>query len=121
MVLFHSNDKYITYNSNHSIETNLKKQGVLPLTFQHPSDYDRLPSQGCRISTVGLSELIACGKGELKLLVKPLTTGEEPFEIPVVHSMSAEQLKWFKHGSALNMIRHHLLQTATAEEVKQLV
>ena len=81
-------------------ETNLKKQGVLPLTFANPDDYARIPSNA-RISTVGLVDLVHNGGGDLKLKVQTPTT---VFDIPVKHTMSKDQLGWFKHGSALNMI-----------------
>lgn len=81
------------------VETNLKKQGVLPVTFANPADYDRIPSE-CLISTQGLQSL-APGSA-LSLLITPKTG--KPFQIPVVHTMSEDQIGYFKAGSALNMI-----------------
>lgn len=85
-------------------ETNLKKQGIVPLTFANPSDYDRIPSDGCYVSTMGLRELLHNGHGELELLVQSLDR-KTSFQIPVRHSMSADQLSWLRSGSALNAIR----------------
>jgi aconitate hydratase len=82
-------------------ETNLKKQGILPLTFADPDDYSRIPADA-RISTIGLIDLVRNMKGELKLRVE---TCSSSFDIGVKHTMSDDQLSWFKHGSALNMIR----------------
>jgi aconitate hydratase len=86
-------------------ETNLKKQGVLPLTFKEAADYDRIPAAGVRISTRGLVDLVRQGEGEVELVVTSNETGNVVDSIPVRHTMSPDQLKWFQHGSALNMIR----------------
>ncbi|SCU95963.1 LAFA_0G03444g1_1 [Lachancea sp. 'fantastica'] len=85
-------------------ETNLKKQGVLPLTFANESDYD-LISSGDVLETVGLKELVAKdgnNGGELDIKVtKP--TGES-FTIKAKHTMSKDQVAFFKYGSAINYI-----------------
>jgi len=78
-------------------ETNLKKQGILPLTFADPKDYDRI-SGNDRISIVGLKDL-APGK-QLTVVVKPKEG--KPFEIKVNQSMNEGQIEWFRAGSALN-------------------
>ncbi|KAI9136886.1 aconitate hydratase 2 [Paraphysoderma sedebokerense] len=84
-------------------ETNLKKQGILPLTFANPEDYDKIKST-MTVSTVGLKEMVENnGKGEVKLVF----TDEETAEKLVVdcnHTMSEDQVEWFKYGSALNVI-----------------
>ncbi|KAJ3053779.1 Aconitate hydratase mitochondrial [Rhizophlyctis rosea] len=80
-------------------ETNLKKQGVLPLTFANPADYDRI-TQGSIISTKGLIN-IAPGS---KISIVVMTPEGQHFEIEAKHTMSADQIEWFKAGSALNMI-----------------
>ena len=87
-------------------ETNLKKQGILPLTFSNPKDYDRINSDDI-LRTIGLPELVATGKGDLQIEVtKP---SGKVFTIPVKHTMSTDQLKFFKHGSAINAIRDEKL------------
>jgi aconitate hydratase len=80
-------------------ETNLKKQGILPFTFANPDDYDRV-FKGDRLSLLGLADL-APGK-PVRCLVKG-RNGE--FEITLNHSLSAEQIGWFKAGSAMNYAR----------------
>lgn len=80
-------------------ETNLKKQGVLALTFANPADYDKIQEQD-RISVVGLTDL-APGKN-LKMVLDHSDGSKEEFEVK--HSYNAEQIKWFKAGSALNLI-----------------
>ena len=81
-------------------EANLKKQGVLPLTFADPSVYDAI-GEDDRISVVGLSEL-ADGKPVDLVLTKPDGT---TVSFQANHTMSPEHIEWFKAGSALNIIR----------------
>lgn len=81
-------------------ETNLKKQGVLPLTFVNESDYD-LVEQGDSIDLVGLKEL---KPGSHVKAVVHHKDGSS-VEINLKHSFNNEQLAWFKNGSALNTIR----------------
>lgn len=78
-------------------ETNLKKQGILPLTFKNPADYDKIDSDD-RVSLVGLTELAPGSTITLKVK-KP--SGEE-VSIPLNHTMNEQQIGWFKAGSALN-------------------
>jgi len=78
-------------------ETNLKKQGVLPLTFQEPADYDRV-EQGDRVSVVGLSSMVP-GTPVTVRLRKP---GGRVDEIHCNHTLTKEQIAWFRAGSALN-------------------
>ncbi len=80
-------------------ETNLKKQGVLPLTFVDPKDYDKVLEED-RISIIGLAHLTA-GKPATVLLHHK--EGKED-KIQTHHSLSAEQIEWFKAGSALNYV-----------------
>ncbi len=81
-------------------ETNLKKQGVLPLTFADPADYDKIKADD-RISIVGLADL-APGK-PLTVILHHADGSEESFQVN--HSFNAEQIEWFKAGSALNVLR----------------
>src|SRR5690242_19138557 len=81
-------------------ETNLKKQGVLPLTFANPADYDKLKEDDT-ISIVGLAALKPGGDVELKIKHKDGSVES----IQTKHSMNAEQVEWFKAGSALNLIK----------------
>jgi aconitate hydratase len=78
-------------------ETNLKKQGVLPLTFADPADYEKL-EQGDRVSITGLYTLEP-GKPVTVQIKKPDT---RVITIQARHSMTREQIAWFRAGSALN-------------------
>lgn len=81
-------------------ETNLKKQGVLPLTFSSPADYDKIQPTD-RISLVGLKDL-APGK-PVKCVIKHEDGKTE--EISLNHTMNEQQIQWFKAGSALNRMK----------------
>jgi aconitate hydratase len=81
-------------------ESNLKKQGVLPLTFADPADYDKV-RDGDRVSVVGLAGL-APGK-PLRVVLRHEDGSEDTFAVN--HSLNAEQIEWFKAGSALNVLR----------------
>ena len=81
-------------------ESNLKKQGILPLTFANPRDYDKVEETD-RISILGLREL-APGKPVRAVLHHADGTGEE---VQLRHTMNAEQIEWFKAGSALNVLK----------------
>merc|ERR1712136_616558 len=78
-------------------ETNLKKQGMLPLTFVDTADYDRIqPSD--RLSLLGLNEL-SPGKN-VTCRLKHADGSVEEF--PLAHTFNDVQIAWFKAGSALN-------------------
>ena len=81
-------------------ETNLKKQGLLALTFQDPADYDRV-QEWDRVSLVGLGEL-APGKTVSCILHHSDGTTES---LSLNHSFGESQIEWFKAGSALNLMR----------------
>ncbi len=80
-------------------ETNLKKQGVLPLTFVNASDYD-VVQEADKVSILGLTS-IAPGKN-LTVELAHADGSKDSFE--VAHTLSDEQIEWFKAGSALNCI-----------------
>jgi aconitate hydratase len=80
-------------------ETNLKKQGILALTFADPKDYEKI-EQNDRISVTGLGNLapskpvqVSIHKGDGQTLT-----------IQANHSMTEQQIAWFKAGSALNAL-----------------
>ncbi|VUC31646.1 unnamed protein product [Clonostachys rosea] len=92
-------------------ETNLKKQGVLALTFANEEDYDRVHSSD-RISILGISE-IAPGKS-LTLQCTP-TVGKGPaWTAKLNHSMTSEQVEYFKAGSALNLMANRKRESDAA-------
>lgn len=81
-------------------ESNLKKQGLLALTFSEPSDYDRVREDD-RVSIVGLAAL-APGR-DIKCRLDHSDGTHET--IALRHSYSEAQLDWFRSGSALNAVR----------------
>jgi len=81
-------------------ETNLKKQGVLALTFVDVKDYEKIQEKDL-LSIRGLKDL-APGKN---LVLEAKHADGTVENIAVKHTYNSEQLKWFKAGSALNLIR----------------
>ena len=81
-------------------ETNLKKQGILALTFVEQSDYDKIKEDD-RISIINLQDLRP--KGLVTAILYHSDGSEE--QIQLVHSYNDTQLQWFKAGSALNILR----------------
>lgn len=81
-------------------ETNLKKQGILPLTFAHPEDYDKIQELD-RVTIHGLNKLTFGQPLEATVLH---ADGSKD-TISLKHSLTQEQIEWFKAGSALNLIR----------------
>ncbi len=80
-------------------ETNLKKQGIIPLAFSDPDDYDKI-LEADTISVAGLSDL---KPGQpVKAVIHHFEGGDE--EIELRHTMSEEQLDWFRAGAALNIL-----------------
>ena len=80
-------------------QTNLKKQGIIPLLFKDKSDYDKIECNDT-ISTINLKDFD--NKTNLKLsLNKP--DGSSVI-IDTLHTFSENQIGWFKAGSALNLI-----------------
>jgi aconitate hydratase len=79
-------------------ESNLKKQGLLALTFRDPADYDRLREDD-RVSLVGLNDM-APGKPVECRIAHADGTSET---IQLNHTFGASQLEWFRRGSALNL------------------
>ena len=80
-------------------ETNLKKQGLLPLTFADPADYDRV-LEADRVSITGLASLRP--GAPVRVVLHHGGGAEETTEAR--HSLSEEQLAWFRAGSALNAL-----------------
>lgn len=88
-------------------ETNLKKQGLLALTFSDPADYERVRADD-RVSFVGLARMapdkpVACRLAHADGTVE---------ELALRHSYTEEQLAWFRAGSALNVMRAKKEQAA---------
>ena len=81
-------------------ETNLKKQGVLPLTFADPADYDRIEEDD-RLAIRGLADLTP----DLPVTVTITKPDGSTVDIACIHTMNDEQIGWFRAGGALNIIR----------------
>ncbi len=81
-------------------ETNLKKQGILPLTFVDPADYDKVQEDD-RFALAGLADLAP--DRNLQVTLTHADRSTETF--PVAHTMTEEQISWFQAGSALNKIK----------------
>ncbi|KAG6004132.1 hypothetical protein E4U21_001403, partial [Claviceps maximensis] len=89
-------------------ETNLKKQGVVPLTFANESDYDKVGA-GDEISTVGVYDMLRNkGRGAVQLRVRKASPGPgqegAEFLIPALHTITEDQAGFILAGSALNML-----------------
>ena len=82
-------------------QSNLKKQGVLPLTFVEPeADYDEVQERD-RVTIHGLADLAP--DRNLKVTLHHEDGSEHSFEVE--HTLNEEQIEWFKAGSALNLLR----------------
>ncbi len=81
-------------------ETNLKKQGMLALTFANKEDYNKIQEDD-QIDILGLTSF-APGKS-LQLVLRHSDGSSDTIE--VLHSYNAQQIEWFKAGGALNIIR----------------
>lgn len=79
-------------------ESNLKKQGMLPLTFADTTAYDRIEASD-RVSLLGLNEL---RRGQIVMVVK--RKDGEAWETRLNHTLNDEQIRYFKAGSALNLM-----------------
>jgi homoaconitase len=83
-------------------ETNLKKQGVVPLTFVDKADYDRIDACD-QVDTEGLWDVLKNGgQGEINL--KVTKKDGTSFTIPVKHTLSKDQCGFILAGSALNLL-----------------
>jgi hypothetical protein len=92
-------------------ETNLKKQGMLPLTFANPVDYDKVREDD-RISIVGL-RAFAPGV-PLRMLLKHSDGTID--EVLLNHSFNENQIQWFRAGSALNLMASRIVTSSPARK-----
>ncbi len=81
-------------------ETNLKKQGMLAITFADPADYEKVQEDD-KIDIIGLTEF-APGK-QLNVVLRHADGTQDTFAVN--HTYNAQQIEWFKAGGALNIIR----------------
>ena len=82
-------------------ETNLKKQGILALTFANKNDYSKILED----DTFDIINLSNLSNGKPLTMIIKHTNGKSE-EIQLLHSYNANQFEWFKAGSALNLIRN---------------
>ena len=78
-------------------ETNLKKQGMLAITFANPSDYDKIQEKD-KISIIGLKTFSP--NHNLKVVAHHIDGTKDEFEVR--HTYNEQQIEWFRAGSALN-------------------
>jgi aconitate hydratase len=81
-------------------ETNLKKQGMLGLTFANEADYDKIQEDDT-FDFIDLQDFAP--EKQLTLLIKH--SNGSSAQIMVNHTYNASQIEWFKAGSALNLIK----------------
>ncbi|MDC1028761.1 aconitate hydratase [Schleiferiaceae bacterium] len=81
-------------------ETNLKKQGMLGLTFDNEADYDRILSD----DTFNFTDLAEFAPGK-QLNLEVVHADGATDNIKLNHTYNAQQIDWFKAGSALNLIK----------------
>ena len=81
-------------------ETNLKKQGMLALTFDNENDYDKIEED----DIFNFVDLTKFTKGEQLSLEIVHSNGSKEM-IKLNHTFNAQQIEWFKNGSALNLIK----------------
>jgi len=86
-------------------ETNLKKQGMLALTFANKEDYDKIQEDD-RIDILGLNTFTV---GQPLTMVLNHANGNKE-EIHLNHTYNHQQIEWFKAGGALNVIRKQLVK-----------
>jgi aconitate hydratase len=84
-------------------ETNLKKQGILALTFTGRDDYDKIMEDDL-IDIMGITDF----KPEKPLIIRLRHSDNTETVFPVNHSYNVKQIEWFKAGSALNLVRKTL-------------
>jgi aconitate hydratase len=81
-------------------ETNLKKQGMLALTFKEPEMYDAITVED-KLDILGADDLVP-GKN---LVLRVRKADGEEWETELVHTYHEGQIPWLKHGSALNAVK----------------
>ncbi len=86
-------------------ETNLKKQGMLALTFANPADYDKIQEDDA-IDIIGLTTFAPAKN--LQIVLNHKDGLKETIEAK--HSYNAGQIEWFKAGGALNIIRANAIK-----------
>ena len=89
-------------------ETNLKKQGIVPLTFADPATYDMIGE----LDTITVRDMPPKPDQPVRCYLNK--RGGDPIEFQALHTFSDEQIEWFKAGSALNVVRKKVEEAAKA-------
>lgn len=76
-----------------------QKQGMLPLTFKDPADYDKVQPTDF-VDLIGIEKLAP--ESEVTMVLKHKDGSKD--EVTLIHSYNDDQIKWFKAGSALNLM-----------------
>ena len=84
-------------------ETNLKKQGILPLTFENPADYDKILED----DYISILDLIDIAPNKSLTICVTHKNGASD-EFLANHTFNENQIEWFKAGSALNVIQQDI-------------
>lgn len=84
-------------------ETNLKKQGLLPLTFVDPADYDKITGN----DRITLNDLNTFAPGS-KVRATVKQSDGKTFDVQLSHTFNKQQIEWFKAGSALNYMKSNM-------------
>ena len=87
-------------------ETNLKKQGIVPLTFADPAMYDMIGE----LDTITVRDMPPKPDQPVRCYLNK--RGGDPIEVQALHTFSKEQVEWFKAGSALNVVRQKVTKAA---------
>ncbi|CAO3686964.1 hypothetical protein G6F70_007819 [Rhizopus microsporus] len=88
-------------------ETNLKKQGMLPLTFANPADYNKVDPTD-KVDILGLTDFQEGKPLTLRVHKKDGSTTD----IKLNHTFNSSQIEWFKHGSCLNYMKEQQAKQA---------
>ena len=88
-------------------ETNLKKQGIVPLTFADPAMYDMIGE----LDTITVRDMPPKPDEPVRCYLNK--RGGDPIEFQALHTFSKEQVEWFMAGSALNVVRKKVEKAAT--------
>jgi len=92
-------------------ETNLKKQGIVPLTFADPAMYDMISE----LDTITVRDMPPKPDQPVRCYLNQ--RGGDQIEFQALHTFSKEQVEWFKAGSALNVVRKKVEKAAKAAKV----
>jgi aconitate hydratase len=87
-------------------ETNLKKQGIVPLTFADPAVYDMISE----LDTITVRDMPPKPDQPVRCYINK-RNGDQ-IEFQALHTFSKEQVEWFKAGSALNVVREKVTKAA---------